>query len=271
MVVFYKDLNKVARDILMDDYSLKRTLKMKHTTPEGLSVTSKTEHNKEVGAALEAKFFHARSGIMLDKAKLNPDGSMGIEASMKGVAKDVRVLAKVNDVLKGEMSVEVTKPKMSSTATVDIEGAWVRASSCVAVGPSLLVGGDVRSTLGGDKQPALKAYSIGAATGGSRWGASLTCTNMLQTYNASGYYLLQPNMIASVLATTTPEKSEHSFQGGLKYQLKPETTLRAKINSWGVASACVVQQCGRKVSVTATGQVSKADTVPKFGLTCALG
>ena len=115
----------------------------------------------------------------------------------------------MNDVLKGEMSVEVTKPKMSSTATVDIEGTWVKASSCVAVGSALLVGGDVESTVGGDKQPDLKAYSVGAATGGPRWGASLTCTNKLQTFNASGYYLLNPNVIASVLAVATPEKSEH--------------------------------------------------------------
>lgn len=115
----------------------------------------------------------------------------------------------MNDVLKGDVSVEVTKPKMSTTATVDVEGTWVKASSCVAVGTSLLVGGDVESTLGGEKQPSLKAYSVGAATGGARWGASVTCTNKLQTYNASGYYIVQPELIASVLASTTPEKSEH--------------------------------------------------------------
>lgn len=28
-------------------------------------------------------------------SQLNPDGSMGVEASMKGVAKDVKILAKV--------------------------------------------------------------------------------------------------------------------------------------------------------------------------------
>lgn len=60
----------VSTDILMDDYSLKRTLKMKHTTPHGLSVTSKSEHNKGVAAALEAKYFHTPSGVMIDKAKV---------------------------------------------------------------------------------------------------------------------------------------------------------------------------------------------------------
>ena len=57
-------------DILFDDYSLKRTLKMKHTTPDGLAVTSKSEHNKGVSSGLEAKFFHEKSGITIDRAKV---------------------------------------------------------------------------------------------------------------------------------------------------------------------------------------------------------
>lgn len=56
---------------------------------------------------------------------------------------------------------------------------------------------------------ALKSYSVGASTGGSRWGASLTCTNKMQTYNASGYYILQPNLVGSVMAACTPETSEN--------------------------------------------------------------
>lgn len=43
---------------------------MKHTTPNGLTVTSKSEHNKGVNGALEAKFFHAKSGVSIDKAKV---------------------------------------------------------------------------------------------------------------------------------------------------------------------------------------------------------
>eukprot|EP00903_Cladosiphon_okamuranus_P020227 g18566.t2 len=266
MVVFYNDLNKVARDILSDDYSLKRTLKMKHTTPHGLTVTSKSEHNKGVNGALEAKFFHSKSGVSIDKAKLNPDGSMGLEASRKDIAKDVKLVAKVNDVLKGEMSVEHTGPKSSTRATLDVEGAWMRTSSCVAVGSKLLVGAQGDFIVGAPKDSALKSYSIGASTGGSRWGASLTCTNKMQTYNASGYYILQPNLVGSVMAACTPETSENSFQAGVRYQCNPKTTIRAKVNSGGVVSACAVNKCCDKVSVTVTAAVAKNDSTPKFGL-----
>lgn len=33
-------------------------------------MTSKSEHQKGVNGALEAKFFHAKSGVMFDKAKV---------------------------------------------------------------------------------------------------------------------------------------------------------------------------------------------------------
>ncbi|CAN0230079.1 unnamed protein product [Ectocarpus sp. 6 AP-2014] len=271
MVVFYNDLNKVARDILSDDYSLKRTLKMKHTTPHGVTVTAKSEHSKGVNGALEAKFFHAKSGVSIDKAKLNPDGSMGLEASRRDVAKNVKLVAKVNDVLKGEVSMEHTVGKSSSRATLDVEGNWMRTSTCMAVGSSLLVGAQGDFIVGAPKDSALKTYSVGAATGGSRWGASLTCTNAMQTYNASGYYILQPNLVGSVMAVTTPEKSETSFEAGVRYQCNPKTTVRAKMNSNGLVQACAVNRCADKVAITVTAAAAKNDTTPKFGLLCALG
>lgn len=46
----------------------------------------------------------------------------------------------VNDVLKGEVSMEHTVGKSSSRATLDVEGNWMRTSTCMAVGSSLLLG-----------------------------------------------------------------------------------------------------------------------------------
>ncbi|MCP6297270.1 hypothetical protein NL457_29030, partial [Klebsiella pneumoniae] len=69
----------------------------------------------------------------------------------------------------------------------------------------MLLGAQGDFTGGSRKDASLKSYSVGAATGGSKWGASLTCTNAMQTYNASGYYILQPNLLASVMAACTPE------------------------------------------------------------------
>lgn len=64
----------------------------------------------------------------------------------------VLVLApQVNDVLKGEMSVEHTVGKSSSRATLDVEGNWMSTSSCVAVGSSFLVGAQGDFAVGAPK------------------------------------------------------------------------------------------------------------------------
>lgn len=69
----------------------------------------------------------------------------------------------------------------------------------------------MQTDLSGSKAAsAMKSYSVGASTGGSTWGASLTCTNRMQTYNAAGYYFLSPKLTCAVLASATPEKSENS-------------------------------------------------------------
>lgn len=53
--------------ILTDDYNLKRTLKVKHTTPHKLTVTTKNEHQKAVTGSIEAKFFHPSTEVSIDK------------------------------------------------------------------------------------------------------------------------------------------------------------------------------------------------------------
>lgn len=60
-------------------------------------------------------------------------------------------MPQVNDVLKGEMSAEHTVGKSSSRATLDVEGNWMRTSTCMAVGSSLLVGAQGDFVVGAPK------------------------------------------------------------------------------------------------------------------------
>lgn len=41
----------------------------------------------------------------------------------------------------------------------------------------------------------------------------------------------------------------------MRYQCNPKTTIRAKVNSAGLVSACAVNKCCDKVSVTVTAAV----------------
>lgn len=46
-----------------------------------------------------------------------------------------------------------------------------------------------------------------------------------------------------------------SFEAGVKYECNPKTTVRAKVNSAGLVSACAMNKCCDKVAVTVTAAV----------------
>lgn len=62
------------------------------------------------------------------------------------------------------------------------------------------------------------------------------------------------------------QNAGRSFQAGVRYQCNPKTTIRAKVNSAGLVSACAVNKCCDKVSVTVTAAVSKQKIIRVDGI-----
>jgi hypothetical protein len=86
-----------ATDLLTDDYGLKRTLKVKHTTPQGVTFTVENEHKKgNVVGKITGKYVHKESGFALDKITLAPDGSKSVECALVNLADGLRLTAKVS-------------------------------------------------------------------------------------------------------------------------------------------------------------------------------
>jgi hypothetical protein len=86
-----------ATDLLTDDYGLKRTLKVKHTTPQGVTFTVENEHKKgTVVGKITGKYVHKESGFALDKITLAPDGSKAVECALVNLADGLRLTAKVS-------------------------------------------------------------------------------------------------------------------------------------------------------------------------------
>eukprot|EP00953_Heterococcus_sp_UTEX-ZZ885_P021138 11802-Heterococcus_DN1.PRE.2 len=84
-----------ATDLLTDDYGLKRTLKVKHTTPQGVTFTVENEHKKgTVVGKITGKYVHKESGFALDKITLAPDGSKAVECALVNLADGLRLTAK---------------------------------------------------------------------------------------------------------------------------------------------------------------------------------
>eukprot|EP00611_Tribonema_gayanum_P006211 TRINITY_DN1549_c0_g1_i5.p1 TRINITY_DN1549_c0_g1~~TRINITY_DN1549_c0_g1_i5.p1 ORF type:complete len:308 (-),score=121.43 TRINITY_DN1549_c0_g1_i5:595-1419(-) len=269
---FYKDLTKAVSDLLTDDYSLKNTLKLKHTTPHKVAFTAENEHKGASGVAgkLQLKYAHKPSGFSLDKVVLGPDGGTSVECSLAGVAEGLKLTAKINDAIKGDVGTEFVGARMALKTEVNTELTKI-TSSATAAYDGVNAGGIVIAKLPGDKPAALSDYNAGLSYGGTGWFTAITTSNKMATYNVSASYAPAANLTTAVLASTTPESGAQTLTVGFKYQCNPATVLRAKMTSEGMVHAAMQNKCCEGVSVGVATEMNTKDMQPKFGFNCTLG
>lgn len=270
--LFFSDLDKVAKDIQKDDYNLKRSLKIKHVTPQGVSVTSDNEHTKGgIASKLTFKYAHRPSGFALDKLEVKPDGKLYAETSIVGLSPGLKLIARADDKLKGDLAAEYVRPQVAARAEVDSDATKLKASATFAY-EGAQFGGALAYHFPGEKAGQLSDYNVGVSYGRPQWLAALTTTNKLATYNASVVYQPVVDLKSSLVADVTPEKSLQNLSLGLLYNLNRDTNLRAKVDSAGKLTAAAAQRVADKVNVALTSQVDVSkDMKPDFGFTVTLG
>ncbi|KAG5180109.1 voltage dependent anion channel [Tribonema minus] len=268
---FYKDLTKVVNDLLTDDFSLKRTVKVKHTTPHNVNFTIENEHKgSAVAGKVQLKYAHKPSGFALDKVTIAQNGAKTVECSLAGLAPGLKLTAKVDDAIKGDVGAEYVGAGFAIKTDMDVE-ATKMVTSATAAYEGVNAGGIISAKLPGDKPAALSDYNAGVAYGGTGWFTALTTTNKMATYNLSATYAPAKNVTAVVLASLTPETGAQSVVVGTKYVCNPNTTLRAKATSDGMLHAAVQHKCTQGLIIGAATEVNAKDMQPKFGFNCTLG
>jgi hypothetical protein len=267
----YKDLTKVVDDLLNDDFSLKNTIKVKHSTPQAVNFTIENE-SKHSGVAgkVSVKYAHRPSGFSLDKLSIGQDGSKSVECSVAGLAPGLKLTAKVDDIIRGDVGVEYFTPKFSFKSEIDSELSKVISSATMSY-EGVNAGGIVKYKLPGEKVAAVKDYNVGVSYGGKGWFAALTTSEKMTTYNFSATYSPAKNITAALLASTTPETSAQSVDMGVKYVCNPKTTVRAKACSTGDVHAAVQHKCVQGLVVGMATKMNAKERQPKFGFNCTLG
>lgn len=268
---FYKDLSKVVTDLLSDDFSLKRTVKVKHCTPNAVDFTIENEQKKGVVAGKVAvKYAHKPSGFSLDKFTLKQDGGKEVEASLAGLAPGLKLTAKVDDAIKGDVGAEYVYKNFALKTDMDVDMSEMTSSATVAY-EGVYAGGILSYKLPGDKPASVKDYNAGLSYGGRGWLTSLTTSNKMATYNMSACYTPAYNVTAAVLASVTPESNVQSVTVGVKYVCNPRTTLKAKATSDGIVHGSFQHTAAKSVKVGMATEVNAKDMQPKFGFNCTLG
>jgi voltage-dependent anion channel protein 2 len=139
----------------------------------------------------------------------------------------------------------------------------VSTSAALGLKGGVVVGGDVTYNMSG--KTGISSYSVGASYTAGPLFAAVTTANKMASLNLAVMYKVNNGL---TLASSTTHSSATPLQvvavGGLYKASFGD--VKAKVGSNGVVSASLIKEIAPKVTLTASGSVSKGDlSTLKYG------
>ena len=248
---------------MTDDYTDKVSLKCKKSAGP-VAVTIETEQGK--GGALSSKigtkFSYAKFNV--DKGQVKADGGRVLETSL-GVTPDIKLTFKAS---KGaDLGVDYTKGNFVATGVFDVvDMSKISASACLGLPKGIKVGGD--ATYGLTGSTGFSGFNVGASYTHGPLFTSVTATSKLSQFNIGMLYKVNKDLsIASQTVHTASKTCDITAIGGA-YKA-PIGTIKAKMGSNGIISACLMRDIAPKVTLTVAGTMTATDPStfkPGFGI-----
>ncbi len=265
----FSDISKPSSDLLGNDYCSNVTLKAKGLSAGPVKVSIETERSAAgtLSSKVGTKFAYA--GLSFDKLDAKADGTNVLETSLVPCP-GCKMTFKAN---KGaDLGLEYTAGKMTTTGSLDVLNmSKFSTSACIGVSPAINLGGDLSYNLSGDKA-GLSSYNVGASYASGPVYASVTSSNKFGQFNVGVLYTVNKDLsLASSTTHSSSKACDVAAIGGSYSGLGSVGTIKAKVGSNGVTSACLVKEIAPKVSLTASGSISGTDTSTfKYGLGIAM-
>lgn len=267
MATKFADIAKGPKDILIEDYTSKITLKCKKDAGP-VSVTIETEQGSSgaLTSKIGTKFNYAKFNV--DKGQLTADGGKVLETSLS-LTPDVKVSFKAS---KGaELGIDYVKGSFYATGTADVlELSNVSASACFGMDKyGIKFGGEARYNIKGSTT-GLTGMNVGASYATGPVFASVTTSSSFGAYNVGLVYKVNKDLSLASQTVHTSSKMCDVLAIGGTYKAAQIGTLKAKVGSNGVINACIMREIAPKVMLTASGSMSSNDIStfkPGFGIT----
>jgi voltage-dependent anion channel protein 2 len=254
----FSDISKPSNDLLSDDYTSSITLKAKGKAgPIGVTIETERSATGTLSSKVGGKFTYA--GLSFDKVQAKADGSNVLETSLVP-CKGCKMTFKAN---KGaDLGLEYVAGATTTTGSLDVLNmSKLSTSTCIGVGHGINVGGDLSYNISGDKA-GLSSYNIGASYATGPLFASVTSASKFSQFNVGVLYKVNGD-----LSLASSKTGDALAIGGAYSGLGSGGTIKAKVGSNGVTSACYIKEVAPKVNLTASGSISGADfSTFKYGL-----
>lgn len=163
---------------------------------------------------------------------------------------------------------EYSAGSITTTGSLDVLNmSKLSTSTCIGVAPGINVGGDLAYNISGDKG-GLSSYNVGANYATGPLFASVTSASKFSQFNVSAMYKVNNDLsLASSTTHSSAKACDVLAIGGSYSGLGSMGTIKAKVGSNGVTSACVIKEVAPKVNLTASGSISGADfSTFKYGI-----
>lgn len=240
--------------MLVEDYTSKISLKCKKDAgPVNVTIETERASSGALSSKVGTKFNYAK--FMVDKGQLTADGGKVLETSLK-LTDDVKVTFKAG---KGaDVGVEYTTGKFFATGSLDVlEMSNVSASACLGLPHGFKLGGDARYNLSGSA--GFAGINFGASYATGPISASVTSTSKLSAVDLGLVYKVNKDLVFASQSTHSSSKVVDLVAVGGAYTAANIGTIKAKVGSNGVVSACFMREIAPKVVLTASGTMSASD------------
>ncbi|OAY65386.1 mitochondrial outer membrane protein porin 1-like [Ananas comosus] len=268
----YSEIGKKARDLLYKDYHTDQKFTVTTYTSTGVAITaSGTKKNDFIFGEIQSQL--KNKNITVD-VKANSDSSLLATVTIDELAtpglKSIFSFV-VPDQRSGKVELQYLHDYAGVNASIGLTANPIVNLSSVVGSKAFAVGADVSfDTASGN----FTKYNAGLSLTKEDLIAALTLNNKGDSLSASYYHLVTPLSSTAVGAELTHSFStnENTLTFGTQHMLDPLTTVKARFNNFGKASALIQHEWRPKSFFTVSAEVdTKAiEKSSKVGLSLVL-
>ncbi|KAJ7970949.1 Mitochondrial outer membrane protein porin [Quillaja saponaria] len=265
----YTEIGKKTRDLLYRDYQGDQKFTITTYSPTGVAITSSGAKKGELFVG-DVNTQLKNKNITAD-IKVDSDSNLFTTITVDEPAPGLKTIFsfRVPDQRSGKVELQYLHDHAGITTSIGLTAnpivnfSGVIGTNLVALGTDLSF-----DTKTGD----ITKYNAGLSFSNSDLIAALTLNDKGDTLNASYYHTVYPLTAVGAEVTHKFSTNENTITVGTQHTLDPLTTMKARVNNTGKASALIQHEWRPKSFLTISGEVdTKAiEKSAKVGLALAL-
>ncbi|GER35799.1 voltage-dependent anion channel [Striga asiatica] len=267
----YSDIGKRARDLLNRDFQSDQKLTVTTISPTGVTLTSSGTKKGDLFLAdinTQLKHKNVTTDIKVDTAS-NLFTTFTIDEPAPGL-KAIFSL-RIPDQRSGKLELQYLNDYAGLSSSVGLTANPIVNFSGVVGNNKLALGGDVSFD---SKEGTFAKCNFGASFANADLIAALTLNEKGDKLSASYYHTVSPltNTAVGAEITHSFSSNENTITVGTQHSLDPLTSVKARVNNFGKASALIQHEWRPKSLITLSTEVEtkSIDKSAKFGLALAL-